>query len=865
MRPTPSSRRTVLCAAAALFAIGAALLLVRLLSPVATLPVDKSLIRPWQGQAYAFDCSPMLPPRAMRFLLDIASDTNESPAASPLVLLEDGKPLPTPHALHADIAAKGGGRYSHWQDDVIFAASDGSAPATNGRSYAVSIPLVPAAWLPTVLIVLGLAGVAVGARERIRAAVDRNVRTELLRRIGTGGSLAAFALGVAATVLHCISPTIERRLDPGSIRQREGNSYTVWISEYLPHGLPAMVLGLDPDANDSPSASRLGVRENGIKMGPPHSMHADVALNGGGRFSHWGPELIFSSSDNTNPATNGRVYSAAIPLAPVWWLPLVLIAAGIAGMRRYAETRAIAGWLFAKRAVFFWAGGIALNAYFNVVFDSLLVAPVPSPDSQGYLQWSLFRTPGYPLFLAASRALVGSWQYLPFVQLNLLAGSVLLFAYAIARATNSYLAGWIVIALTVASGDMIATAGEILTEPAFTAFLMAHIALFLVFLEKRWMALGLLAGACLGAAILIKSVAVVMLGPVLVFIAFLAGRRRAIAALVLLPAAVAWLAPSAYNYVTRGFFESSIAGGYALVGHVAWAIHPVPGAPLEKEARAIEQRLRPVLAKRPAHFGSLDQYVDYTSNEYNTLLWGNIVPEMSTLFTNRCSPAVCAWGGCPPDACSLLMNRAFLQLSKQAISRHPAEYAYHVYAHDVALWRDAFAWRPGFVYGVLNRANWLPQAYDPKVNIYLQLLGPLPPFKPPHEVYEIARTIEDSALSHLLDLVLARDFVQKTVLFLPYKMPRVMMAISLVGCLLAFRLRKAGPLLRAYSYVALCLNAYFVGTALAQPSLVRYAAAMQGLLAALLVLSAAFALWHARRAWRSRRRAAADPIPEPSL
>ena len=51
-------------------------------------------------------------------------------------LLEDGKPLPHPHSLHAAIRKQGDGRYSHWTaSQLYFSASDSSDPRTNGRKY----------------------------------------------------------------------------------------------------------------------------------------------------------------------------------------------------------------------------------------------------------------------------------------------------------------------------------------------------------------------------------------------------------------------------------------------------------------------------------------------------------------------------------------------------------------------------------------------------------------------------------------------------------------------------------------------------------------------------------------------------------
>lgn len=63
------------------------------------------------------------------------------------------------------------------------------------------------------------------------------------------------------------------------------------------------------DSNEQPTVSTLRLFENGVELKPPHSVHQDIRDYGKGRFSHWGTELIFSASDNTNPAANGRKYT----------------------------------------------------------------------------------------------------------------------------------------------------------------------------------------------------------------------------------------------------------------------------------------------------------------------------------------------------------------------------------------------------------------------------------------------------------------------------------------------------------------------------------------------------------------------------
>ncbi|WP_154072559.1 hypothetical protein [Bradyrhizobium erythrophlei] len=44
-------------------------------------------------------------------------------------------------------------------------------------------------------------------------------------------------------------------------------------------------------------------------MDPRTTLHKDIREQGGGRFSHWGDTIIFSTPDGTDPRTNGRVHS----------------------------------------------------------------------------------------------------------------------------------------------------------------------------------------------------------------------------------------------------------------------------------------------------------------------------------------------------------------------------------------------------------------------------------------------------------------------------------------------------------------------------------------------------------------------------
>ena len=66
--------------------------------------------------------------------------------------------------------------------------------------------------------------------------------------------------------------------------------------------------------DDRMGRSKLILYEDGTELGPAHNGHIDTMQNGLGRWSHWGVRNIqFSTSDNSDPRTNGRRYKIVNP------------------------------------------------------------------------------------------------------------------------------------------------------------------------------------------------------------------------------------------------------------------------------------------------------------------------------------------------------------------------------------------------------------------------------------------------------------------------------------------------------------------------------------------------------------------------
>jgi hypothetical protein len=97
-------------------------------------------------------------------------------------------------------------------------------------------------------------------------------------------------------------------LDSQALQHEQGFCYTV-----------ALETPMEPDTAAAAQSSCLRVLEDGRPLGPAHAMHQAIRDTGGGAYSHWSgnadgtqPMLFFSTSDNTDPRTNGRKYEWAI-------------------------------------------------------------------------------------------------------------------------------------------------------------------------------------------------------------------------------------------------------------------------------------------------------------------------------------------------------------------------------------------------------------------------------------------------------------------------------------------------------------------------------------------------------------------------
>lgn len=101
-------------------------------------------------------------------------------------------------------------------------------------------------------------------------------------------------------------PPFEEVLDPkkiGAPWKWKGQDSHLFTYD-LEHGAP----------DDRVGRSRLILYEDGKPLPKPHVAHVDIMENGQGGYSHWGTHsILFSSTDNTDPRTNGHQYKIVNP------------------------------------------------------------------------------------------------------------------------------------------------------------------------------------------------------------------------------------------------------------------------------------------------------------------------------------------------------------------------------------------------------------------------------------------------------------------------------------------------------------------------------------------------------------------------
>jgi len=283
---------------------------------------------------------------------DLADD-DEHAYRSPLLLFEDDELIVESHTSHRSIADIGRGRFSHWTSMLFFSSSDNSNPNTNGRRYRVvyCIPQAPPTFLERCRRTAAAAcircigtdiaplwkTIAVCAFERhvvdVRGpytdADDGWQRTHLPvarpqgydvlvdgRRLDgrdfafDGDDLCLRLPGTASVKLvERISwrRAVRRLLELWDRhRRRETTRVSAPFTRY--EGLAFRGIVSVPTTQGRDGSLDWILYEDDRPLPHPAAEHVRLFELGGGRYSIWNGDVIFSTSDNSDPNTNGRTY-----------------------------------------------------------------------------------------------------------------------------------------------------------------------------------------------------------------------------------------------------------------------------------------------------------------------------------------------------------------------------------------------------------------------------------------------------------------------------------------------------------------------------------------------------------------------------
>lgn len=124
----------------------------------------------------------------------------------------------------------------------------------------------------------------------------------MLRRLSY---FAILTCHVVVLLMALFPGSVRFNLRPETIGTEQGKAYL----SGLDFGR-SVFFTVSTDGFDSGAISRLVLTENGNPLGPAHASHSVIREKGGGAYSHWRNELWFSTSDGSDPRSNGRIYVA---------------------------------------------------------------------------------------------------------------------------------------------------------------------------------------------------------------------------------------------------------------------------------------------------------------------------------------------------------------------------------------------------------------------------------------------------------------------------------------------------------------------------------------------------------------------------
>lgn len=324
------------------------------------------------------------------------------------------------------------------------------------------------------------------------------------------------------------------------------------------------------------TAAPIEITEDGRPLACAHSPSSAIPQNGLGRYELETGFVFLSSSDNSDPRTNGRHYVLRWPTLPPLWLTalcvIVFVAGSVAGA--WANRDRLRALIAAPPLWFSLSLLIVPLVAHRWWFYADIPLPAVQPDSGSYFslarslfagEWPRFeiRPPAYPVFLGAALALTHSMLGVTIVQtlVTALCGSLAVFAVHRLKPSLAPLAA-LALAAFVTGLWHLEHDTTLLSESLYVNAIVAGVGLVILALASGRRTYFAFASTAFGVAILTRPAGLFLAAPYAICIAFLIVNREMRRHLLAfcLPLPLLLIGLSVYNFFAAKQFTVSAWG-----------------------------------------------------------------------------------------------------------------------------------------------------------------------------------------------------------------------------------------------------------------------------------------------------------------
>jgi hypothetical protein len=302
-----------------------------------------------------------------------------------------------------------------------------------------------------------------------------------------------------------------------------------------------------------------------------------------------------------------------------------------------------------------------------------------APDSETYLNASLRRTIGYPIFLSIVAWLDSSFSILPVIQSLIYAFAASFLVYSYSRfISNRFFCCFFVIVLSINPIIWIYHS-QMLAESLFMSLTMICLGLIVnaIFTKKNNIQLILL-GSVIGVMILVKPVGYAYVSVLLFIIFFIDSKKIQTFIKIFIPLLVILILASFKNYYTNGVFATQVFGGYNLLGQVV----PIM---VENNLEDNQSRVQTKISKSflnltnelPESIFSWKKHFYLTAFSYNKGLGDYASPIIFDIYNIQ---------NYSESEKHKFLNKIAWDISLEAIKQNPLSYSRHVLSNILGLW-----------------------------------------------------------------------------------------------------------------------------------------------------------------------------------